>query len=67
MNDQAPGSIDRRIEWEKSYKNGDNFVFQPSEYVVRFVSKYIRKRIGLDVFDDYIDLARSSKILDLEG
>jgi len=38
--------------WEESYRRGDNFVFYPHEEVIRFVSKYIRKRVGLNEFVD---------------
>ena len=37
-------------EWNKSYKNRDNFVFYPHEDIVRFISKYIKKRVGLNEF-----------------
>lgn len=32
-------------EWNNSYKNKDNFLFYPNEEVIRFVSKYIKKKI----------------------
>jgi len=41
-----------RQQWEDSYKNRDNFLFYPNEEVIRFVSKYLRKRKGLDEFQD---------------
>lgn len=41
-----------RAEWNSSYENRDNFVFYPHEEIIRFVSKYIRKRVGLDEFHD---------------
>ena len=37
-------------DWDKSYDNRDNFVFYPHEEVIRFVSKFIRKKIGLTDF-----------------
>jgi len=37
----------QKKKWEESYLNRDNFVFYPHEEVIRFVSKSIRKRIGL--------------------
>lgn len=52
-------------EWESSYRNRDNFVFYPHEEVIRFTSKYIRKKIG---FDEYIDVHRckaNPRVLDL--
>jgi hypothetical protein len=39
-----------KAEWDRSYENRDNFVFYPHEEVIRFVSRFIRKRIGLDEF-----------------
>jgi SAM-dependent methyltransferase len=54
-----------KIDWEKSYEKRDNFVFYPHEEVIRFVSKYIRKRIGLN---DYVDVApreKRNRVLDL--
>jgi SAM-dependent methyltransferase len=53
-----------KAEWDKSYDNRDNFVFYPHEEVIRFVSKYICKRIGLD---DFQQVANSLKgpVLDL--
>jgi ubiquinone/menaquinone biosynthesis C-methylase UbiE len=55
--------------WEVSYRQGDNFVFYPHEEVIRFVSKYIRKRTGFDSFLDVSTLApppsTSLKVLDL--
>jgi ubiquinone/menaquinone biosynthesis C-methylase UbiE len=57
--------------WEESYLNRDNFVFYPHEEVIRFVSKYIRKRIGLCEYKDVrasdssSELNKDVKILDL--
>jgi SAM-dependent methyltransferase len=48
-------------EWNNSYVNRDNFVFYPHEEVIRFVSKFIRKRIGLNEFRD----VEPGKVLDL--
>ena len=50
-------------KWNKSYENRDNFLFTPQEEVVRFVSKYIRKRTGISNFKD-IDNKQQTKILD---
>ena len=51
--------------WEKSYRRGDNFVFYPHEEVIRFVSKYIRKRVGLNEFLDAALYMCPPKLLDL--
>lgn len=55
----------QQIEWEESYRKLDNFVFYPHEEVIRFVSKNIRKRIGLDQYHDIISFASAPKVLDL--
>ena len=52
-------------DWDASYKQRDNFLFYPHEEVVRFVSKYIRKKTGLDEFTDVCSSPENSKILDL--
>lgn len=52
--------------WENSYQRRENFVFYPEEEVVRFLSRYIRKRIGLDKFKNVAEgLSANPKILDL--
>lgn len=60
-------SLERKDAWEESYRRGDNFVFYPHEEVIRFVSKFIRKKVGLY---DYIDLVKGlnqgrGRVLDL--
>lgn len=51
-------------EWNLSYKNRDNFVFYPHEDVIRFISKYITKRVGLDAFSDVNEYENRPKVLD---
>lgn len=38
-------------KWEEAYENRNNFIFYPSEYIIRFLSKYVKKRVGYDQFD----------------
>lgn len=52
----------KKDEWNKSYKNKDNFVFYPNEEIIRFVSKYIRKRTGIN---EFTNLNNMNKCLDL--
>ena len=53
------------LDWENSYLNKDNFIFYPHEEIIRFISKYIKKRIGLNKFK-FIDQNESKpKILDI--
>ncbi|MDH5716996.1 MAG: class I SAM-dependent methyltransferase [Spirochaetia bacterium] len=51
-------------EWNESYKQRDNYIFYPHEEIIRFISKYIRKRIGLNEFIDICENASQAKILD---
>jgi ubiquinone/menaquinone biosynthesis C-methylase UbiE len=55
----------RLKEWDKSYENKDNYLFSPHEEVVRFMSRFVRKRIGLNTFLDMSLLESDSKFLDL--
>lgn len=58
---------DYKQEWDKSYLNRDNFLFYPHEEIIRFVSKYIRKRIGFNNFQEIATdgNGNAKKILDL--
>lgn len=53
------------LDWEKSYLNKDNFIFYPHEEIVRFISKYIKKRIGLHNFKPIDQNKSKPKILDI--
>ena len=55
----------KKLEWDKSYENRDNFVFYPHEEIIRFVSKYVRKRIGLNEYEDILPRRDGNRILDL--
>jgi SAM-dependent methyltransferase len=57
--------VDKKIEWDSSYHNGDNILFAPNEEVIRFVSKYIRKRTGLNSFQSLVADTGTVRILDL--
>jgi len=60
------GELDNRSSaWDKSYANRDNFLFYPHEEVIRFVSKYIRKRVGLNEFVDVRPANEPARLLDL--
>jgi SAM-dependent methyltransferase len=57
----------KQNEWDKSYDNRDNFLFYPHEEVIRFVSKFIRKKVGLAEFHDVAsDISEGGgRVLDL--
>lgn len=48
----ASAEANLRDKWEESYRRKENFVFYPHEELIRFVSKYIRKRTGLAQWTD---------------
>ncbi|WPC41040.1 class I SAM-dependent methyltransferase [Clostridium sp. JS66] len=52
----------KQEEWNNSYKSKDNFVFYPHEEVIRFISKYIKKRVGINKF---VTISDARKCLDL--
>ena len=56
---------DNKAEWDRSYENRDNFVFYPHEEVIRFVSKFICKRIGLEEFRETGPGSAQGRLLDL--
>ncbi|AWW26391.1 class I SAM-dependent methyltransferase [Acetobacterium sp. KB-1] len=45
----------KKNEWNNSYINKDNYVFYPHEEIIRFVSKYIKKRVGISDFKPIIE------------
>lgn len=54
-----------KTQWEQSYLSRDNFVFYPSEEVIRFVSRNICKRIGLREYTNVVGESTGQKVLDL--
>ncbi|GIU70254.1 MAG: hypothetical protein KatS3mg002_1490 [Candidatus Woesearchaeota archaeon] len=44
----------KKEEWEKSYSRYENFIFYPKEEVVKFLNRFIRKRIDVDKFIDIL-------------
>ena len=52
-------------EWEKSYRRKENFVFLASDETVRFISRYLVLRTGLNEYKKlYDDSKNELKILD---
>jgi SAM-dependent methyltransferase len=52
-----------KLEWDQSYRRHENTLFYPSEEVIRFVNRYIRRRVGPDVFTKEFD--QRPKVLDI--
>lgn len=44
----------RKKYWEESYSRGENFIFFPKEEVVKFINRFIRKRIGVNEYKDIL-------------
>lgn len=40
----------KQEEWDKAYQKKQNYVFYPNEEIIRFISKYIKKRIGINEY-----------------
>ena len=51
-------------EWDNSYMKKDNFLFFPDDNIVRFISKYIKKRVGFDEFINSREFESVPKVLD---
>lgn len=51
--------------WNSSYVRRENFVFSPCDEIVRFVSKYLRRRVGLDEVVDVYHGAKGTRVIDV--
>jgi ubiquinone/menaquinone biosynthesis C-methylase UbiE len=54
-----------RQAWEASYGRRENYVFSPCDALVRFVSRYLRRRVGLDETVDVLPNAAGSRVVDV--
>ncbi|MHA8054521.1 class I SAM-dependent methyltransferase [Aquirufa nivalisilvae] len=51
--------------WDESYIRLENYIFYPKEAVVRFINKYVRKRVSSNNFNDILKSNSNLKALDL--
>lgn len=51
-------------KWEESYQRYENFMFYPKEEAVKFLNRFVRKRIGIDKFKDILDFSKGVRGLD---
>jgi ubiquinone/menaquinone biosynthesis C-methylase UbiE len=58
-------SLAKSSAWESAYGRRENFVFSPCDEVVRFVSRYLRRRIGLDEVIDVYSGAKGARVVDI--
>jgi ubiquinone/menaquinone biosynthesis C-methylase UbiE len=49
-------------KWESSYERNENYLFYPSDEVIRFVSRFIKKKTGINCFEE--KNSKSNRILD---
>jgi SAM-dependent methyltransferase len=52
--------------WNESYLRAENHVFYPHEHTVRFINRYIRKRLGVARFRDHIQPRRGEPLTALD-
>ena len=54
-----------KTEWETSYEKKENWIVFPKEQIVKFLSRYVRRKISANAFKDLIELKVDAKALDL--
>jgi ubiquinone/menaquinone biosynthesis C-methylase UbiE len=55
----------KKEEWDESYNRQENFIFFPKEEVVKFLNRFVRKKMGINSFRDQLKLSENAKALDL--
>lgn len=55
----------KKEKWDESYLRKGGHVFFPHEEIIRFFAKYIRKRTGVNEFENRIDFSTAPKVLDV--
>jgi SAM-dependent methyltransferase len=53
-----------RKQWDSSYKRKENFIFFPNEEVVKFISRFVRKKVGFTAYKDLLDFSKKVRGLD---
>lgn len=51
-------------KWEESFRRLDNVIFYPKEETVKFINRFVRKRVGVDGFIDVLDFSKRVRGLD---
>lgn len=58
---------DARVsEWDQSYLRAENHVFYPHESLVRFINRHVRKRLGVDTFQDRLSARSGGRLRALD-
>lgn len=51
-------------KWDESYSRKENFIFFPKEEIVKFLNRYVRKKIGPNDYKDILDFSKPVRALD---
>lgn len=51
-------------KWEESYARHENFIFYPKEESIKFLNRFVRKKVGIDKFVDIISFAKEVRGLE---
>ena len=54
-----------KAAWDDSYGRGENHLFWPSDEAIKFISRYLRRRVGHDEIVDVLPGAQGSRFLDV--
>jgi ubiquinone/menaquinone biosynthesis C-methylase UbiE len=55
----------KKQKWDESYSRHENSIFYPKEEVVKFLNRFIRKKVGTESFQDLIVTGDKLRALDL--
>jgi ubiquinone/menaquinone biosynthesis C-methylase UbiE len=56
--------IQYKSKWEESYNRRENYIFFPKEEIVKFINRYVRKKIGPVEFKNILDVNETITALD---
>ena len=51
-------------KWESSYKRNENFTLYPKEEVVKFLNRFVRKKVNINKYADILDFNKKVRGLD---
>ena len=55
-----------KSKWNESYNRNENHIFYPKEEVVKFLNRFVRKKMGNNVFQDVLKLNEEGVIRGLD-
>jgi len=54
----------RKSHWEESYSRGENFMYYPKEETVKFLNRFVKKKISVDKYVQLMDSPQKLRGLD---